>query len=192
MTPTDAQTWIPMQLEELRLLLLARGHAQYTGEPVNHLEHALQCAALAQRAGAPAALMTAALLHDIGHLLDGIRGTPSLEGIDDRHEVRAAELLSRWFGSDVTEPVRLHVAAKRALAADSRYWRALSEDSRRSLALQGGAFDAAAIAAFALQPHAAEALALRRWDDAAKRPGRVTPTLDAFWPTVRVCARPDA
>lgn len=189
MTPS-ATPWLPEDLDGLRALLRSRGLQRYTGEPVSHLEHALQCADLAQRAGASKALVVAALLHDVGHLIEGAAGTPSLEGIDDRHEQRGAELLARWFGSEVTEPVRLHVDAKRALAADPRYLRALSEDSQRSLALQGGPLEAAAMARFVLQPFGADAIALRRWDDAAKRPGRATPPLEAFWPLVQACARP--
>lgn len=189
MTPS-ATLWLPQDLDGLRALLRSRGMLRYAGEPVSHLEHALQCADLAQRAGARSALVVAALLHDVGHLIDGTTGTPSLEGIDDRHEQRGAELLARWFGLEVTEPVRLHVAAKRALAADPRYLRALSEDSRRSLALQGGPLEAAAMARFVLQPFGADAIALRRWDDAAKRPGRATAPLEAFWPLVLASAHP--
>lgn len=188
MTP-PATLWLLEDLDGLQMLLRSRGMQRYTGEPVSHLEHALQCADLAQRAGASEALVVAALLHDVGHLMDGAAGTPSLDGVDDRHEQRGAVLLARWFGPEVTEPVRLHVDAKRALAADPRYLHALSEDSRRSLVLQGGPLEAAAMARFVLQPFGADAIALRRWDDAAKRPGRATPPLEAFWPRVQARAQ---
>ena len=175
----------PASLDDLRVLMVVRGGEQYTGEPVTHREHALQCAWLADRAGAGDALVVAALLHDIGHLSSGLTGTPSAEGIDDRHEEAGAALLARWFGPEVTEPVRLHVLAKRVLAAQPAYWRALSDDSRRSLQLQGGVLDEAGRAAFLTRPHAADALALRRWDDAAKKPDADRWTLDQAWAVVQ-------
>lgn len=171
-------------LTQLRHLLQTRGGEQYTGEPVSHLEHACQTAAFAQRAGASPALVTAALLHDIGHLLSGLPGTPSAQSHDDRHEVIAAGALVHLFAQDVTEPIRLHVAAKRRLCMEARYLKALSADSSRSLALQGGAFSPEEAASFDATPHAPAALLLRRWDDAAKRPGLQVGGLDDFWDLV--------
>lgn len=177
-------------LETLRHLLEARGGERYDGEPVSHLDHALQCAGLALRAGADDALVAAALLHDIGHLAGGQTGTPSAAGVDDHHEALGAELLADVFPQQVSEPVRLHVQAKRYLAALPAYARVLSHDSRRSLALQGGPMDDAERKAFDVLPHAAAAIRLRRWDDAAKLPGAPTRTLDACWAIVRrVAAR---
>ena len=167
-------------LDSIWRLLQERGHERYTGEPVSHLEHALQSADLAQRAGAGDALVVAALLHDIGHLLHGAAGTPSADGVDDAHEALAADALEPLFGPAVSQPVALHVLAKRRLCADARYLRALSEDSRRSLALQGGPLGPQAQAAFDAVPHAADALRLRRWDDAAKHPGRAVPPLEHY------------
>jgi phosphonate degradation associated HDIG domain protein len=176
-------------LADLRRLLETRGGERYDGEPVTHLAHALQCADLARRAGAGDTLVVAALLHDIGHLASGLPATPSADGIDDRHEAIGAALLALHLPPAVSEPVRLHVAAKRWLAARPAYLRALSDDSRRSLALQGGALDPAARAAFIAEPHAREAIRLRRWDDAAKRAGAPTTSLAAIWPLVERLAR---
>jgi phosphonate degradation associated HDIG domain protein len=166
--------------DDLWTLLGARGHERYTGEPVTHLEHALQTAHLARRGGAGDALVIAALLHDVGHLIHGRAGTLSAEGIDDRHEAIAAGALERLFGPAVSGPVGLHVMAKRRLCADPRYLRALSDDSRRSLALQGGPLDAAGCEAYDALAHAQDALRLRRWDDAAKRPAREVPPLQNY------------
>jgi phosphonate degradation associated HDIG domain protein len=179
----------PSSLSDLRRVFLSCGSSQYTGEPVTHLAHALQTAHLAQRAGAGDALVVAALLHDVGHLVSGHAGTPTLEGVDDRHEHTGADLLGCWFGEDVTAPVRLHVEAKRALATDPRYLRALSADSLRSLALQGGPMTPDEAAAFRMKPWATASMALRRWDDAAKTPDwRVGELLD-FWPLAESVAR---
>jgi len=175
-------------LDALGALLLARGHEQYTGEAVTHLEHALQCATLAQQAGAGDALIAAALLHDIGHLVHGLPGTPSADGLDDCHEQLGAATLARWLPPEVCEPVRLHVAAKRALALDAAYLRVLSEDSQRSLALQGGPMTPAERSAFLAQPFAAQAIRLRHWDDGGKTPQLATPGFADFWPLVLRCA----
>jgi phosphonate degradation associated HDIG domain protein len=172
------------RLADLRELLQRRGGECYDGEPVGHLEHALQCAALAQRAAASPALVVAALLHDIGHLTSGLPGTPSAEGVDDGHELAGAAWMSRWLPRAVCEPVRLHVQAKRYLAREPAWRRVLSADSLRSLALQGGPMDEAQAQAFAALPGSRDAVRLRHWDEAAKRPGMATPTLDELWPVV--------
>jgi [1-hydroxy-2-(trimethylamino)ethyl]phosphonate dioxygenase len=170
-------------VDEIFELFEQRGGADYGGEWVSQLEHALQCAALAEEAGADAALISAALLHDIGHLVHELGREPATRGIDDRHELRGREWLSRRFGEDVTEPVRQHVNAKRYLTAtDPGYFATLSPSSMRSLALQGGPFSAEHAAGFFSLPHAPAAVRLRRWDEGAKIPGKPTPGLEHFRP----------
>ena len=157
------------------------GKSAYFGEPVSQIEHALQAAHLAEAAGADAELVAAALLHDVGHLLHGLPETIAEQGIDARHEQGGAAWLERHFGPAVTVPVRLHVAAKRYLcAADPAYHASLSPASSRSLQLQGGPFDAEEVRRFEQQPHARAAVALRRWDDAAKVPGLAVPNLEHY------------
>jgi phosphonate degradation associated HDIG domain protein len=166
------------------------GGKDYGGERVRQLEHALQCAALAEGENATPALITASLLHDIGHLIHDLGREPAARGIDDHHEVLGQEWLTRWFGADVTEPVRLHVPAKRYLtAADSGYFATLSAGSVRSIELQGGPFLQDAAAEFIGQPYAAEAVRLRRWDEGAKVPGKVTPDLAHFRPYLEASLR---
>ena len=165
----------------------ARGRL-YGGEQVTQLAHALQCAAAAEREGAPASLVVAALLHDVGHLVHDLGPRPAARGIDDRHEEGGAEWLRRRFVSAVSEPVRLHVAAKRYLCAvEPGYFGTLSPASVRSLALQGGRYDVAGAADFNAQPHAEDAVRLRRWDEAAKEAGLETPDLAHFRPHIEAC-----
>jgi phosphonate degradation associated HDIG domain protein len=163
-------------VDELERLFAERGARDYVGEPVSQAEHALQCAALAEAGGQPDAVVAAALLHDVGHLLES-DALAALEAGDDQvHEDLARDFLAPHFPPDVTEPVRLHVAAKRYLCAvEPAYHEALSAASRRSLELQGGPMDAAEAAAFAASPHHAAAVTLRRFDDQAKVPGRAVP-----------------
>jgi phosphonate degradation associated HDIG domain protein len=152
---------------------------------VNQLQHALQCARAAEVAGKPATFVVAALLHDIGHMIHDLGEDAAKAGIDDRHEERAARWLSDSFGPEVTEPIRLHVAAKRYLcAADPTYFEKLAEDSVISLALQGGPMSAEEMVEFARLPHFAAAVELRRFDDSAKDPNAVTPPFSYFLPFI--------
>jgi [1-hydroxy-2-(trimethylamino)ethyl]phosphonate dioxygenase len=158
-------------VDELLDLLSAQGGAAYFGEPVSVLAHCLQCAHFAEQSGADAPTITAALLHDIGHMLHGLPEDIAQHGVDGAHEEVAAAYLARWFGEDVTETVRLHVAAKRYLCAtDPSYMARLSPASIESLQLQGGVMCDEEVASFEALPTAMVAVQLRRWDDDAKIP----------------------
>ncbi len=173
-------------VEELIKLLELRGDSQYGGEAVTQLEHALQSAALAEREQAPATLIAAALLHDVGHLLHNLPDHAPDEGIDDHHETSAGHYLRKLFPDAVTEPVRLHVAAKRYLCAvDPEYMGLLSQPSIVSLGLQGGPMSSEEVAAYRQLPHSEDAVRLRKWDDEAKDPEFVTPPLAHFAQYVR-------
>ena len=177
-----------LSIGDIEQIFSARGAEMYSGEPVTQLEHALQCAMLAEREGAPDELTTAALLHDLGHLLHDLGETPTSRGIDDVHQYRALPFLRGTFGADVLDPIRLHVDAKRYLCAMREgYFAALSEDSKRSLGLQGGIFNEGQAEAFISQPGAADAVRLRLWDDAAKTAGAPTPPLAHFLARARRC-----
>lgn len=162
-------------------LFEARGDAAYFGEPVSQTQHALQAAHFAEEEGAQDALVTAALVHDIGHLVHGYGEQIADQGVDARHEEAGSIWLADHFGLDVTEPVRLHVAAKRYLCAvGPAYLGLLSPASLQSLELQGGPLSAEEARAFEEYPFSREAAALRRWDDRAKVPGLVVPALDHY------------
>jgi phosphonate degradation associated HDIG domain protein len=159
--------------------------ARYGLSMVNQLQHALQSATLAEARAEPASLVAAALLHDLGHMIHELGEDPASGGIDDTHEERAAQWLSADFGPEVTEPIRLHVPAKRYLCAvDPFYFGKLSEDSVRSLALQGGPMSLAEVEAFRRQPHHDAAVRLRQIDDLAKDPAAVTPPFEHFLPAI--------
>ena len=173
-------------LEELEETLSTAGQALYGGEEVSQLAHALQCAALAEASGADAYLITATLLHDIGHLVDGRFEEGQVKDIDRKHEDIGAGFLSRHFPDSVTAPIRLHVDAKRYLCqTDPTYFDGLSDASVRSLRLQGGPFSKDEAMTFIRQPFAEDAVKLRLWDDEGKVPGLDTPPLQHFWSYVR-------
>jgi phosphonate degradation associated HDIG domain protein len=169
--------------ERIYQLFRDRGRAAYLGEAVSQTEHALQTAWAAEQAGAGPALITSALLHDVGHLLHDLPEDGAGAGLDGRHEELGARWLEPFFGPDVIQPIRLHVPAKRYLCAvDPDYRGQLSEASLLSLKVQGGPFTLEEAEAFRADPHAEAALALRRWDEAAKVKGLPTPDVRHFLP----------
>lgn len=162
-------------------LFAEKGDSAYYGEAVSQQEHALQAAYCAEKEDAPDSLVVAALLHDIGHLLHSGPEDIADRGVDARHEAIGQLWLSKHFGPEITEPVQLHVAAKRYLCAvDPAYQGQLSPASIQSLALQGGPFTTAEARAFEANPYYREAVRLRRWDDEAKIPGLAVPDLPHY------------
>jgi phosphonate degradation associated HDIG domain protein len=151
------------------------------GEDVSQLDHALQTAHHAQADGAPPALVAAALLHDVGHMMQKAGENAATRGVDDRHEDIGAGYLARAFGAEVVEPVGLHVAAKRYLAAkEAGYLAGLSRASLQSLALQGGAMSEAEALAFLARPSASAAIRLRRYDEMGKVQGVEMAGMDTY------------
>jgi len=171
--------------KEIAALFAAHGGETY-GEGVSIAEHSLQTAALAAAEGAGEALCLAALLHDVGHFL---------EQRDERfgyhkHDHSGGDWLARRFPAEISEPVRLHVAAKRYLCAtEADYFALLSQASVHSLSRQGGAMSAEETAAFAARPFATEALRLRRWDDRGKVAGIEVPPLESYRAAIARLAR---
>jgi phosphonate degradation associated HDIG domain protein len=167
-----------------------RGQSFYD-EAVTQLQHARQCANQAQiRDGSPTQI-TSALLHDIGHiLLDEHNLESDFLYEDQNHEEVGADYLEPFFPMAVTTPIRLHVPAKRYLCTtDASYYEGLSDASKRSFRLQGGAMSDAERAAFEQIPYSEDALMLRRWDDLAKVADLETPKLEAYREVVQQCLK---
>jgi len=189
-----------LSIPEIEQLLSSRATTWYGQEAVSQLDHALQCAQLAEAAGETESTVVAALLHDMGHIVGTNQpmdkhageGDPAMPAKDDLHQYVALPFLRSLFPDAVLEPIKLHVDAKRYLCAvDAAYWEALSPASKHSLVLQGGAFDAAQVHAFEALPFCQEAVRLRRYDDLAKVPGAPTAGLAHFSQTMaRVALAP--
>lgn len=178
------------RLAKIDDLFARRGGAEYHGEAVTQLEHALQSATLAEADGATPALIAAALLHDIGHLLHTRGEDCATHGVDDAHEELGVRFLAKAFGPDVTEPVRLHVATKRFLCATRPdYLARLSAASVASLAVQGGPMTATEVGDFRRDPHFTDAVRLREWDDRAKVVGLETQPFSHFRRYLEVVCR---
>ena len=170
---------------EILTLFNTNGGSMYGGEEVTQLEHALQAATFAKENNASDALITAALLHDIGHLLHDLPDDASDNGIDDVHEALAAQFLEAHFIPAVVEPVKLHVAAKRYLCAvDATYYDTLSAPSKTSLTFQGGIMNETEVANFEQYPFYQDAITLRKWDDIAKDPTMKTEAIEYFASTI--------
>jgi gamma-butyrobetaine dioxygenase len=158
--------------DEVLSIYARSGAALYFGEPVTVSEHCLQAAHFAQAAGAPGALVIAALLHDVGHLLEAVPDDINDWKTDAQHEISGSRWLAARFGPAVSEPVRLHVPAKRYLCAtDPGYFSKLSSASVVTLRLQGGPMSSAERAAFEAEPYHHDAVRVRQWDDQGKIAG---------------------
>lgn len=161
-------------LNHLITLLNTEGHNHFE-EMVSQYRHAVQTAHLAKNNGANSELIAAALLHDIGHLLV-VGEYEEYNEQDHFHEDLGADFLAQFLSPAVTEPIRMHVLAKRYLVSTRpEYYDLLSDASRSSYYLQGGPMSQGEIAGFEEKPHYKEALLLRIWDDQAK-------DIDAFVP----------
>jgi len=176
---------------EIFSLFERSGAAAYFGERVSLTQHSLQAAYFAREQRAPAALVIAALLHDIGHLLEDLPDDLAQWTADSRHEELGARWLAVRFGPEIVEPVRLHVPAKRYLCAtNASYVSRLSEASRHTLQLQGGPMTPSEAASFAAERYARDAVRLREWDDQGKVAGLSTPALSAYRTLIEECASP--
>lgn len=170
---------MPLTIPQIVKLYRTEGAGRHGTEVIDQQQHAFQCAQLAEAAGAKPALVAAALLHDLGHLL--YEHLPEQSQRDELHEYRVLPFLRGEYPDAVLQPIRLHVAAKRFLCAmDAGYWQSLSPASKHSLELQGGSLDREQIDRFLAEPFAMDAVALRRWDDQARSPTRVTAGWDHY------------
>ena len=169
------------RVDQIMELLETAGQSAYFGEPVTQLEHALECAQLARDAGSDEEMIIAALLHDIGHLLDGEGSRDDAVGVIDHDAVGARYLRERGFSDRVAQLVSGHVAAKRYLTlTNPSYFAKLSAASVATLELQGGPMRAEEAAAFGSDPLFEEKLRLRSWDEAGKLAGWVVAPLSSY------------
>ena len=163
-------------LNTIKELFESKGATRY-GENVTQLEHALQTAQLAIDDDYSDEFVIACFLHDFGHLLyaEGL----AARGIDGEHEEVGANWLAEYFPTTVTEPIRLHVAAKRYLCAiDDSYYDTLSKASKHSLKLQDGIYNTEEVKEFETKPEYQKAVQLRKYDDCSKVVGLKTPSLE--------------
>lgn len=183
---TNHDQSVDARVEELLRVLQQSAELDYIGEPISQLEHALQCAFFAQRAGADRSLILGALLHDIGHLIDDEAPTMDALGVVDHEHLGASYLASLGFSNEVTTVVANHVEAKRYLCWRSEtYFERLSDASRGTLRWQGGPMTERQASLFESGPHFKAILAVRQWDEMGKDPELVVPDLSHYEPMIR-------
>lgn len=180
--PSAAADYHPV-VAQIASLFATEGSQTY-GEDITQTEHAVQCAELAVRAGESAEMITAALLHDIGHLL----AATDLAFGNYKHDKVGADYLAEYFTPAVTEPIRLHAQAKRYLCAvEDGYLADLSAASLDSLHHQGGLMNEQEQQAFVAGGFAEAAIKLRRWDDEGKIQELSMLPFDHYLPHVQAC-----
>ena len=176
--------------DEIFAIYRGHGAGNYFGEAVTVTEHSLQAAHFAQSCDAPDSLIIAALLHDIGHLIEPAPADIAEWKTDAGHERSGGLWLASRFAPDVYEPVRLHVPAKRYLCAtDPDYFGALSAASITTLGLQGGPMSPTEVAAFESEPFFRQAVMLRQWDDQGKIANFPTPDFAHYEPMIELLAK---
>jgi len=175
-------------LHDLSSIYASRATGLYGLTLINQLAHAVQSGHHARAQGLPSSLVVAALLHDIGHMVHDLGEHPANFGMDDQHEEIGARWLKSYFGPNVTEPIRLHVPAKRFLCTvETDYFDKLSKDSVESLALQGGPMSEREVLNFQKAIHWQDAVALRRIDELAKDPKGPMPKFEEFSDDILSC-----
>jgi predicted HD phosphohydrolase len=142
----------------------------YLGEKVTIAEHMIQTAMLAEKNNSPQSLICACLLHDIGHFIIQDPDQLVSKSVDGKHEDIAFNFLKNYFKPEVTEPIKLHVSAKRYLCREKSYYNLLSKASKVSLELQGGKMNNDEAQKFILLKHHKDAITLRKYDDEGKIP----------------------
>ncbi|MEH6446141.1 MAG: HD domain-containing protein [Oceanospirillaceae bacterium] len=171
------QTIVPFLID----IFARRGPESYLGESVSMAEHMEQSAACAKEDGADNELIIASLLHDIGHFIGDFPLDALENGNDNYHEDAGALILEQFYCAKVSEPVRLHVAAKRYLCTvDDSYYYKLSDASINSFNIQGGKMSAEEVAEFEANPHHQAAIKLRHYDDDGKIQGREIFKIDHY------------
>lgn len=173
-------------VHEIMFLYESHGNEDYIGEPVSQIEHMCQCAQLAQAAGADDDVVLAAFFHDIGHLCEFAFPEKKLLHMDDcgiiDHEKLGADYLrSIGFSEKIAKLVQSHVAAKRYLTYHfPGYYNQLSEASKKTLEFQGGIMTAEEAFAFEEDDLFDQYIAIRKWDDLAKKIQQPLPDLSQY------------
>ena len=173
-------------------LFARRGTEEYMGESVSMSKHMEQTAACARADGASDELVISALLHDIGHFVGDFPIDALENGVDNCHQNAGASFLAPFFPASVTEPIRLHVAAKKYLCAvDKTYINRLSDASVESLNVQGGPMSAAEVQDFESNPYHQLAVKARHYDDDGKVVGLDIKPVTDYRAQIEALLRPE-
>ncbi len=140
----------------------------------------IQSAMLAEKINSSASLICASLLHDYGHFILDDPDELVTQKKDGRHEEIGYQFLKKYFVSDVVEPIKNHVKAKRYLARNQKYYQILSEASKTSLNLQGGVMNNLESKEFEKEYFFDNSIKLRKFDEGAKKTGLKIKSIDEY------------
>ncbi len=169
--------------DEIILLINSNGGSEYIGEPVTKFEHIIQSAMIAEEMGLSNEIVIAAMLHDIGHIIEEASDSNSMDcfGIRDHETIGAAYLKSKGFSECICQCVQNHVSAKRYLCyLEKSYYNQLSEASKKTLEFQGGIMSESEAIQFQLNPFFKEIIIVRRIDELAKKENLTYPPLKKY------------
>ena len=152
----------------------------YIGEKVTTSDHMLQTAMLAEKNHSSKSLICACLLHDYGHFVIENPDLLVTKSLDGEHEKVGFDFLKDYFKPEVTEPIKLHVLAKRYLCRNKSYYDLLSNPSKISLELQGGIMSKEEVLIFTSLKFYKDAIILRKYDDDAKIPNIKMKKIDDY------------
>jgi len=152
----------------------------YIGEKVTISDHMIQTAMLAEKNHLPKSLICACLLHDYGHFVIEDPDLLVTKSLDGEHEKVGFDFLKGYFKPEVTEPIKLHVQAKRYLCRNKSYYDLLSDPSKISLELQGGIMSEEEVQKFTSLKFYKDAIILRKYDDDAKIPNIKMKKIDDY------------
>ena len=163
-----------MRTNEIFHLMTSKGAAAYFAEEVTQLDHALQAAHHARINTDIEEVILAALLHDIGHLIESTpMSDENTEGLghSDHDKLGGTYLTKLGFSNYVVDMVENHVQAKRYLVTtDPNYRKNLSEASKQTLIYQGGPMWPAEVEIFETNENFDDLILIRLCDDLAKVP----------------------
>ena len=152
----------------------------YIGEKITMSEHMIQSAMLAEKTKVNDDLICSCLLHDYGHFIIEDPDELVKNDKDGEHESIGYEYLKNFFKKEIVEPIKYHVLAKRYLARDKKYFNFLSDASKTSLRLQGGALNDMESKEFEKKNYFKNSVLVRKFDEAAKKTGLKMKTIDDY------------
>jgi len=141
----------------------------YIGEKITIGEHMIQTAMLAEKNNCSSNLVCSSLLHDYGHFILENPDALVAKDKDGKHEDVGCAFLEKYFIEDVLGPIKYHVKAKRYLVREKKYYILLSEASKTSLKLQGGAMSNEEAEKFESNKFFENSIKLRKFDEIAKK-----------------------
>ena len=176
-------------VDELADLFARAGAQAYLGEPVSMAEHMLQTADAAEHDGAPADLVVAALLHDVGHLVHTMAPDSAEHGIDTAHEEVGRALVVGGVPGDRrrADPPSCRPPSATSAQRLRATCTVLSPASVHSLMLQGGPMTSEEVVEVRVAPPLGRRRATSTMGRFRQGAGRAVPHFEHYRPFLEQC-----